>query len=361
MAGGLIWLADNVIGPTCCPWKRIPYVLDRGGIEYALSLMDQGYDWAGVAQKPVGGTFASFSPCFAIFRVDLLNEFDLSFCRRPRSPEDQDPEDPLILHHRQAAQRVRQGLPLEYPEGKPPDTYRRTPEGIIAAELEHVNYFDTGEWVHHFLTRKGYRGHLFRSPASICHTWGSRDEAIFLRNFREKLPDVDLNEFLPAPLKLNTEVGPVSLDCLALLKSDSTEPAPHWSLKAGSNSATLAADENSLLVDVGVADGGKVYLAMGRAGFDEPPPEGLGARILPGAFHSLECALNASGSVGVQLWVIEYGDGARIQHHKRLLTDGHNALDFVTSPTTDCFRVLFRFAGTGSARISGLALSSGTT
>lgn len=359
--GGIDLARRQCVRPYLLSMETDTFVLGRGGVEYALSLMDQGYDWAGVAQKPVGGSFANFSPCFAIFRVDLLDEFNLSFRRRPRSPEDRDPADPLILHHRQAAQRVQQGLSLEYSEGKPPDTYRRTPEQIIAIELQHIDYFDTGEWVHHFLTQRGYRGHLFRSPSSICHTWGSRDEAIFFRNFRERLPNADLNEFLPAPLKLNLGHGLVPLECLALLESNGVKPAPHWNLKLHCASAALTADENSLLVTFRATDEQKVYVAMGDVGFDKPPPDELGAKLSPGTFYSLECTLDSSESVVGQLWVIEYGEGVRVQHHVRRLSTGENTLEFVSSPTTNAFRVLFRFTGAGAARISNLALSFGIT
>jgi hypothetical protein len=177
-------------------------LLARGGIEFLVGLMAQRYDWAGLAQKPIGDGFASFSPAFAIFRVDLLKAYGLSFRRRPRGAGDLSSDDPLLRHHLLAAEQVNLGLPLTYPEGKPPDTYQRPAERIMAAELQHLEYFDTGEWVHHFLSRKGYRGHLFTPLESVCHVWGSRDESLFLSHFRSKLPQLDVNELLPPELQV---------------------------------------------------------------------------------------------------------------------------------------------------------------
>lgn len=177
--------------------------LARGGFEFLVGLMAQGYDWAGLAQKPIGDTFASFSPAFAIFRVDLLRVYGLSFRRRNRQASALDAQDPLIRHHLLAAEQVELGLPLTYPEGKPPDTYRLPPERIIRCELDHLHYYDTGEWVHYFLTQKGYRGHLFRPPEFVCHVWGSREERLFLAHFGEKLPHLDINDYLPSPLRVS--------------------------------------------------------------------------------------------------------------------------------------------------------------
>ncbi len=175
-------------------------ILEGGGIEFLRDLMANRYDWAGLAQKPVGDQFASFSPAFAIFRVDLLKAYGLSFRRRNRRPEDYVPDDPIVRHHLLAAEQAELALPLTYPEGKPPDTYRMPPERIVARELQHLYYFDTAEYVHHFLTRKGFRGYLFPPLDTVCHVWGSRDERLFLRHFSEKLPQLDVNDFLPPEL-----------------------------------------------------------------------------------------------------------------------------------------------------------------
>lgn len=330
-------------------------VLGRGCIEYALSLMDDGYDWGGVAQKPVGNRFASFSPCFAIFRVDLLNRYDLSFCRRRRTPEERRGEDLLLRHHSQAAERVRRGLPLEYLEGKPPDTYRRSPEEIIAVEVAHLDYFDTAEWVHYVLARKGHRGLLFRCPPTICHIWGSRDESLFLGNFREKLPCLDPDDFLPPTLA--TQLSMVPLECLALVQGDARTPAQHW-IWTGGKAGRLATDAGGLEVELDVEESEKVYLAMGEGSFAKPPAEALNARLAAGTAHSLRCTWRAPASLEGRLWIIEYAGGTRIQHHNLTLKNGANALEFVTGPATDRFRVLFRFSGTGRATIRDLNLSA---
>jgi len=180
-------------------------VLKRGGIEWLEDLMARGYDYAALGQKPIGDEFASFSPALGIFRVDLLKAYDLSFRRRRRAPEDSTPDDPVIRHHLLAAEQAELGLPLTYPEGKPPDTYQRPRERIVRTELDHLHYFDTGEWVHHCLRRKGYRYCLFPPLDTVCHVWGSRDEKLFLMHFRQKLPYLDINDLLPPALHVPPE------------------------------------------------------------------------------------------------------------------------------------------------------------
>jgi len=175
-------------------------VLAGGAIEYLLYQMEQGYDWAGAGQKPIGNGFASFTPSYAILRTDLLKAYDLSFKWRPRSAEDYSADDPLIRHHELAAEQVELGLPLKYPEGKSPETYKRTKKRLIKTELDHLDYFDTGEWIHHFLRSKGYSYYLFRWPSNACHIWGSRELDLFLTHFRERLPDLNIQDFAPAEL-----------------------------------------------------------------------------------------------------------------------------------------------------------------
>ncbi|MBL28837.1 MAG: hypothetical protein CMM50_14945 [Rhodospirillaceae bacterium] len=336
------------------------FVLERGCIEFVMSLMDAGYEWAGLGQKPIDGVFHSFSPSFAIFRTDLIRAYGLSFRRRSREPHERDSDDPLIRHHRQTAERVRNGLPPDYPDGKPPNTYRQPPERIIALETAHESYFDTGEWVHRFLSQMGHRGYLFRTLPSVCHTWGSRDETLFLENFRHQLPDEDLNAYLPPALQVATDLKPIVLAGFSFSAMDKQTLAEHWHWQDGAAGELTVSDDTVLQVDVNVGAEGKAYLIMGEGRPSEPPPARLGTRIAPNALSSLECTLETSGSLRVALWLIEYGGGKRIQHRVcSRARDGRYRLDFVTSAATDSFRVLFRFVGTGSARIGDLTMLSG--
>jgi hypothetical protein len=199
--GGLDFALENTEKKYLISMESDTFVTGRGGLELLMGLMAERYDWAGVGQKPIGDEFGSFSPSFAILRTDLLKTYGLSFKWRPRSPESYTSDDLIIRHHLLAAEQVDLGLPLTYPEGKPPDTYRRPREKLIETELQHVHYFDTAEYIHHFLKSKGYRYRLFRPHPMVCHIWGSRDEKLFLTHFREKFPDTDVNDFLPKSLK----------------------------------------------------------------------------------------------------------------------------------------------------------------
>ena len=157
-------------------------------------------------EKIIGRKWSLIIDCFNgtgchVF-PDLLNAYDLSFRRRNRGPDDYDPDDPIIRHHLLAAEQAELGLPLTYPEGKPPDTYQRPRERIVRTELDHLSYFDTGEWVHHVLRRKGYRGRLFPPLDSVCHIWGSRDEKLFFTHFRQKVPHLEVNDLLPPALQV---------------------------------------------------------------------------------------------------------------------------------------------------------------
>ena len=333
------------------------FILERGAIEYAVSLMTQGYDWAGMAQKPVDGGFASFSPSFAIFKVALVKEHGLSFCVRPLNRLQTDEDNALVKHHLQTAMRVSKGAPLLYPQGKPPDTYRRPASEIETIELDHLSYFDTGEWVHHELTRLGYRGYLFLSPPGVHHTWGSRDEKLFLLNLHERLPGLDINTLLPAALRVARHQGALPTDCLRLVDADGTSAA-HWHLPDNRFGVTLTASGGGLLIQTQDPATDKVYISLGAQGFDKAPAPGLGANLTPGALYRMSCLAKLSGALSVQLWVIEYGGGKRLQSHTLKLTSKAASLDFLASDKTESFRVLFRVQGQGSVLVESLALSA---
>ncbi len=331
------------------------FVLQRGCIEYVLALMDAGYDWAGVGQKPIDGEFASFSPCFAMFRVEVLRRHNVSFRRRDRTPDERDPQDPLIRHHRNAAESARRGLPLEYPEGKPPDTYRLPAEQIAKIEAAHENYFDTAEWAHRILCQHGHRGYLFRPLPSFRHTWGSRSEPLFLRNFSHNLPEVDLNDLLPPALRHGMHLKPIFPAGISLLDSTGA-PAKHW-IWQGTCPGKLQATGEGLQIEVDTGDEGKVYLAMGASGFKLPPAANLEATLPGSTACETTCIIQTEGSLRAQLWVIEYGKGTRLQDHTCGHTsDGQYRLEYITTPSTDSFRVLFRFSGKGTARVSKLRM-----
>lgn len=195
--GGLDFAIARCTTPYFIMMESDTFINQRGGFERLLAYMLDGYDWAGFGQKPFGQAFTSFSPAFAIVRCDLINAYGLSFKRRNRSPDEFDADDPLIKHHLLAAEQARLNLPLTYPEGKPPNTYKLPREKIISRELAHVRYFDTAEEVHWFLTKKGYRSHLFKPDDSVIHIWGSRSNELYLEHFAEKLPDVSIEDYLP--------------------------------------------------------------------------------------------------------------------------------------------------------------------
>lgn len=354
--GGGIDLARRLCDrPYLLSMETDTFVLGSGAIEFVLDYMERGFDWAGVGQKPVGEVFASFSPCFAIFRTELLAKYDLSFRRRARDSAEAEPSDLLMQHHREAASRVRSGLPTLYPEGKPPDTYRRSPAEIEAAELAHLEYFDTGEWAHHVLTKAGHRGELFRSPPSICHTWGSRNEAIFLRNFLAALPEGDLQGLLPPVLRVDVSLLALPHDSLLLVDLDLREPQRHWVTPTDGGIA-LSADGDTLVIRSAIAEGQHRYIALGLGGFDSPPSGDLSTHLAPNALHEVRCVASVSGGLAAQLRVIEYGDSGRIQDHRQQIREGPNELDFVTSMAAQRFRVLFRVGGRGTLRVQELLL-----
>lgn len=127
-------------------------VLERGGLERLCDLINEGNSWAGLGQKPYKGEFGSFSPSFAAFSVELARCFELSFRPRYRGPEDLTSDDLILKHHLETIAEVRAGREVQFMDGKPPDTYRRDTDEIIAAELGHLGYFDTAEWFHHSLS-----------------------------------------------------------------------------------------------------------------------------------------------------------------------------------------------------------------
>ena len=354
---GIDLARKNCTRPFMLSMETDTFVLDRGCLEYALGLREEGYDWAGNAQKPIDGGFASFSPSFAIFRVSLLDQYDLSFRVRQRPEEEMEASDPLIRHHRRAAKRVEEGLPLEYPEGKAPDTYRRSREKIVETELQHLSYFDTGEWVHAFLTRKGHSGHLFTLPDSLRHTWGSRDEGIFVRNFHESLPDVDLNRFLPPSLQFATDLKPLDLACLSLLREDVLAPAPHWHWLSDPP-GRLSVESGQLQLELEHEEE-KIYYGIGADEFKLPPPEEIAANIAPCSLHRLFCDCRISNSITARMYLIEYDSQNRLATQSVLMKEGTTELDFITSEKTRSFRVLFWLSGRGTVTISRLGLLGG--
>jgi hypothetical protein len=332
------------------------FVLKRGGLEFLAELAGDGVDWAGLAQKPYGGQFASFSPAFAIFRVELIKRYGLSFQPRNRDPEDISPNDLLMKHHLDVAQRLRAGETIDYLEGKPPDTYRRPVRQIIATEIQHLGYYDTGEWVHHILTHEGHRCVLFEPLDSICHVWGSRDESTFLENFAHRLPQLDINDFLPEALQVKPfcELG---LECLRMQRPNG-QVSDLWTPKPA-ESAEFAPSGGGIEVKVSTGDG-HVYVALGPQPFDQPPAETLGATLTPSTEYRLECKSKIQrGNLNGVLWIIEYGNGQRLQHHNTPLATPITKLKFQTHEAAASFRVLLYFKGEGTIQIQGVCLWQG--
>lgn len=336
------------------------FILERGPLEFALSLLqNDGYDWAGLGQKPINGLFASFSPSFAIFKTALVRDHGLSFKVHTLNQSEIDPEHPLLQHHRQAASRVRLGLPLLYPDGKAPDTYRLHKDETEQRELGHLQYFDTGEWVHHRLLELGYRGQLFIAPPGVCHSWGSRDENIFFLNLLERLPELEINRLLPPELQLKTHPGELPSACLALVTPDGSGPAPHWVVASAESPVRLSVEDSSVLcMEADLPFDGKVYVGLSDKPFDQPAPQALGAAIVGSVCYRLCVGFELSGNLRVDMWVIEYGAGQRLQHqiHKLNSAKAVANVDFVSHPSADQFRVLFRLVSQGTLKVSRLEL-----
>lgn len=335
------------------------FILERGPLEFALSLLqNDGYDWAGLGQKPINGLFASFSPSFAIFKTALVRDNGLSFKVKTLNQGKIDPDHPLLQHHRQAANRVRLGLPLLYPDGKAPDTYRLAKERIELRELGHLEYFDTAEWVHHRLLELGYRGQLFIAPPGVCHSWGSRDEDLFFLNLQERLPELNVNLLLPPELQLKTHSGELPTACLALLTPNGTAPATHWAVQAATGPVALTAQDGCLCIDADLAVDGKAYVSLSEKTFDRPAPEALGAAIVSDVHYQLLASVTVSGTLQSDIWVIEYGAGKRLNQYIKKIdsTNRDVTVNFRAHSNADQFRVLFRLAGQGTLKVSRLEL-----
>lgn len=203
--GGLDFAVANSPKKYLISLETDSFVLRRGGLEFLVDLMREGYDWAGLGQKPYEGRFGSFSPAIAVFRLDPIREHGLSFRRSDRLPEQIYEDDLVLKHHLDVLRRLREGEPIAFPELKPPDTYRLPVPQILNIEAKHLSYFDTGEALHCELRAKGYHYKLFPPIKAIRHSWGSRSEEIFLANFAVTVPGVDVNEFLPDALKIRRE------------------------------------------------------------------------------------------------------------------------------------------------------------
>lgn len=351
---------DFAIAHTARPYlismETDTFVLKRGGLEFLADLARQGYDWAGLGQKPYKGRFASFSPSFAFFRLAPIRRHGLSFRVKHRTSEDIFAVDLLLKHHLDVAQRLREGKEIEYPEGKPPDTYRRELKQIINAELQHLSYFDTGEWVHYALTREGYRGKLFEPIDSVCHSWGSRDEKIFLENFTHNLPHLDLNDFLPPAL----QIASYQLCELACLDVRSTGVVPggeraHWAA-VGVPDVKASLSECGLTIRI-PNEKDRVYVGMGSQAFDKPPAEETGALLSASKEYQLRCKSRVKdSSLQGELWLIEYGSGRRLKSHRTPLRADETRLSFTTTSESTHFRIFWRFSGGGEALIEKLEL-----
>lgn len=337
------------------------FVLERGCFEYLLSLMDAGFDWAGSGLKPLDGEFASISPSFAIFRVDLLQRYDLSFRWRKRGADERNPEDPLIRHHRLIAQRIREGAPIEYRQGKAPDTYRLNTETLAEREEQHEEYFDTAEWIHRALTDRGHKGYCFEPPTSICHTWGSRDDALFIRNFLECLPDRDLNEFLPQALHVKTDLLPIAVAQPDMSESAlrSPESAWRWEIKAKSR-PTKSGDDAVTRLDFKEGEHG--YLILGNGYFEYPPPKTSGLFIEPDTLHRLLLDIDEFGDLSSEIIIIEYSNEERLETHSNRIFDykGRKELYFLTRSNAERYRIAIRFTGKGSFCVKAVSLYGST-
>ena len=329
------------------------FILQRGPIEFMCSLMEQGYDWAGIGQKPVNGIFSSFSPSFGIFKAKPIRDNNISFRVKPAFETLVDSDHPLWVHHRQATERIAENLFLLFPEGKPPDTYRRHKADLQRIEHDHLNYFDTGEWLHEALTRLGFRGYLFLPPPGVYHSWGSRDETIFTSNLAERMPWFDINQFLPDALKYFDCETITPLDCLSL-QSVNDEPPSQWRVVGGGSGVDVHAVADGLQLLIDLPAEGYIYFGLEGSGFSNPPSSSLGAMISPSTIYRVTWNVHFDPKVTAKLWVIEYDDQERLCHHTRTCRCGSDTFDFCSSSKTIGFRVFFRLAGTGQMLIKSV-------
>jgi hypothetical protein len=268
-----------------------------------------------------------------------------------------DSEHPLLVHHRQATERIATNLFLLFPEGKPPDTYRRQKSDLQRIEYEHLNYFDTGEWLHEQLTRFGLRGYLFLPPPGVFHSWGSRDATIFLNNITERLPWFDLNKYLPDILKIYPQEAIVPVNCLSFRTSDGSVPA-QWAVVGRGAGVKVNAVEDGLQLQIELPDGVNRYFGLESSSFSDPPSHALEAVISPSTAYRVTWDVTFNSKVTAMIWIIEYDDKERLCHHTRYCQCGSADLAFFSSAKTKTFRLFFRLTGSGSMLIRSLKIES---
>jgi len=100
------------------------------------------------------------------------------------------------------------------------------------------------------------------------------------------------------------------------------------------------------------------YLQSDRAGFGSPPTDPGSWRMDPDGRYRFTVPLSVlDGSPRIVLWVIEYDAEHRLRHSVLNLTQGINRLELVSSSRTTCFRLLFRFAGSGTVELGPVAMA----
>jgi glycosyltransferase involved in cell wall biosynthesis len=122
--------------------------------------------------------------------------------------------------------------------------------------------------------------------------------------------------------------------------------------KASNRSLKLSAT-GAAVVRYDLADQEAFYLHSGSGGFASPPADKEAYPMKHRQAYVVNASLQVlSGRPRVTLWLVEYGEARRLKHATLELRPGENRLRVRTSEETACFRLAFRFSGSGAVVLS---------
>jgi len=125
-----------------------------------------------------------------------------------------------------------------------------------------------------------------------------------------------------------------------------------WTYSERADRSIEVAADGGLVVRCTLREGERFYLQSGSGSFASPPAPTEQWRMQARRLHVFSVRVRIlEGTPQVTMWVIEYDQTQRLRHAALSLRDGNNRLTVRASHNSSCFRLAFRFAGSGAVAL----------
>ena len=128
--------------------------------------------------------------------------------------------------------------------------------------------------------------------------------------------------------------------------------SPTWTYLEGADRSVAVSADGGIVVRCKLRAGERFYLQTGSRSFASPPTPVEQWRMQPKRWYVFSLRVRIlEGAPAVTMWVIEYDQTQRLRHATLGLKPGENRLTVRASRNTSCFRLAFRFAGSGAVAL----------